>query len=881
MVKETLRGAMSKSPIVGTAVVWAALFSVALSAQVRHAPDGKATVNLMELARRPGGHVAETVEAREVERPHTFRRPGSTASVVRQTVPQPPATPRSRSADAQAAAPAGSIPFSGFPGLLDNFTAIPPDTEGAVGPNDVVTMLNTQVLIQSRAGAARQGFPISLNGFWSPLGNFSDTFDPHILYDAAKDRWLASSAVNGQSNTASSAILVGVSQTGDPGGQWNMWMVNVGTPGGNWGDYPELGFNGSWVVVSVNIFSHAGSYVQTQLYVFDKADLYANGTGASTVFPQNRRDPNFQIGEFTPVLDAGNSTDTLYLMQTFAGDVGYNDGVGTIRISKLTAPLGVNSFSVVGETTVNQPWSDSAPNDADFEPQLGSSTKIAGGDSRLLNCTMQGGTIWCAQNAFLPYPAPTRSAAQWFQIDPASLKVLQFGRVDDPAGTYFYDYPTIAVNSAGDALLGYSRFSANDYPSAAFSFRTSGDPAGTMQQDVIYKRGEAAYVNIGARSGSNRWGDYSATQVDPVDNLSFWTIQEYASTPTGRQSGMFGTWWAEVPAPSAAPACTYSLSPANQLFPTSGGSATAAVTAGSGCPWMAAANVPWISITSGTPGKGSGTIAFNATATLDPLLPRSGTISIAGTTFTVTEGSAAQQPETPVAGIVSAANYHGGAVAPGELVVLFGANFGPPALAKPNILSGGVVDTIAGGVRVLFDGVAAPMVWAQGGTACAVVPFGVQGHATTQVQVQYQGTLSNAVAVPVAAAAPGIFTLDTSGSGPGAIRNPDASVNSAANPAHAGDVVSVYATGGGVIPGVQEGVLATTAQGLDLTNVSVTATVGGAAAQVQYAGVAPTIVVGVMQLNVKIPPGVSGNALPVTISIGGITSPAGPTMAVR
>src|SRR5262249_35074172 len=154
-----------------------------------------------------------------------------------------------------------------------------------------------------------------------------------------------------------------------------------------------------------------------------------------------------------------------------------------------------------------------------------------------------------------------RTAAQWFQIDPAKPAIVQRGRIDDPTGNYLYAYPSIAVNKNGDALLGYTRFSANDFATAEFSYRASTDPANTMQRDHIIKTGESTYIATGSQSGSNRWGDYSITLVDPANDTRFWTLQEYASTPPigSTRRGAFGTWWAQVLPPSSSLHCDYAV----------------------------------------------------------------------------------------------------------------------------------------------------------------------------------------------------------------------------------------------------------------------------------------------------------------------------------
>ena len=122
---------------------------------------------------------------------------------------------------------------------------------------------------------------------------------------------------------------------------------------------------------------------------------------------------------------------------------------------------------------------------------------------------------------------------------------MQSGRIDDPSGDTFYAYPSIAVNEYDDVLIGYSRFSADQYASANYAFRYGSDPAGTLNDDTVLKAGEASYYKIfgGTR---NRWGDYSATVVDPVNDRDLWTIQEYAAIPISG-SDRWGTWWGMIP----------------------------------------------------------------------------------------------------------------------------------------------------------------------------------------------------------------------------------------------------------------------------------------------------------------------------------------------
>lgn len=428
----------------------------------------------------------------------------------------------------------GAATFTGFVGLLDDYGPSPPDTGGAVGRQDIVTMLNSQVAIASRTGAVRPGFPITLAQFWSGLGPFAKIFDPRILYDAAADRWLASASTSPGGIDAS--LLLAVSASGDPGGTWHQFQIALGGAD-QWADYPVLGFNKTWITVSANLMDNPpiGAYDRTAVYVFDRAALFGGFRASYTVFSE-------KSGQFTPATDLDRSSDTMYFAQAIADPAG-----GRIRISELSGPVGSENFRPgTAEIAAEETWSDTAATDSDFAPQLGSFYKVDTGDSRLQNCVLRQNSMWCAHTVFLPAAKPTRAAVHWFQADPSNGRLVQHGLLDDPAAASFYAYPSISVNRNNDAVIGFSRFTASDYPSAAFAFRMAADPIHTLRAPGIFKAGEAPYIAIGVNEGSNRWGDVSATMVDPVDDESFWTIQEFAAAPTDHYLGRWGTWWANV-----------------------------------------------------------------------------------------------------------------------------------------------------------------------------------------------------------------------------------------------------------------------------------------------------------------------------------------------
>ena len=174
------------------------------------------------------------------------------------------------------------------------------------------------------------------------------------------------------------------------------------------------------------------------------------------------------------------------------------------------------------------------------------------------------------------------------------------------------------------------------------------------------------------------------------------------------------------------------------------------------------------------------------------------------------------------------------------------------------------------------------MIYAVSGQLSCVVPYEVAVGAIVDVQILYQGQVSASGSVNIVASAPGVFTVDASGSGQGSILNQDSSLNSPSNPAARGSIVSVYATGEGQTnpPGVDgkpDGSPAPVPAAQP-----VTAMVGGLPANVVYAGGAPGLVAGVLQVNVQIPQSaMTGGAVPITISVGGVVSQANVTLAIK
>ena len=430
-----------------------------------------------------------------------------------------------------------SAPIANFDAQDDNGLIIPPDTMGAVGPNHLVVPLNSGIRSQTKTGTA-VGTIQTLDNFWLSTGA-THVFDPRMLYDPYNNRWIFSAASDAAS--ANSSLLIGVSTTNDPTGTWHLWRIPADTQGTSWADYPGLGFNSKWIVASVNMFTNTNnSFVSTKTYVFSAADLYAGGAGAFKLFI-GENDASGVDFTWVPAASYDPTQTTEYLVQDWDGSH------SQLKLGSITGAIGSETlttdiFPAGSSTWLSCPTTNCS--NLDFAPQLDDTHKINTGDSRILNFLYRAGSLWAAQTVFLPFASPTHTAAQWWQFQPDGT-VLQFGRVEDANAAVFYAYPSIAVNKNGDALLGFSSFSSTQYASAGYAFRAAADASNTMRDSGILKAGLAPYFKTFSGT-ENRWGYYSATMVDPVNDLDFWTIQEFAGlgdTAPCSQASCWGTWW--------------------------------------------------------------------------------------------------------------------------------------------------------------------------------------------------------------------------------------------------------------------------------------------------------------------------------------------------
>jgi uncharacterized protein (TIGR03437 family) len=226
---------------------------------------------------------------------------------------------------------------------------------------------------------------------------------------------------------------------------------------------------------------------------------------------------------------------------------------------------------------------------------------------------------------------------------------------------------------------------------------------------------------------------------------------------------------------------------------------------------------------------------------------------------TLDAAPAATKP-SQITSIVNAASGIAGALAPGEIFSTFGLGVGG---------------------KVFVNGVPAPLIYTSSGQVNAVVPYEAGTSGIAKVKVDVAGVGSAEWGVPMAPAAPAIFTISASGAGQGAVLNQDSTVNSAANPAVRGSVVQIFGTGQGITaPASLTGSISSGAGKPAVLPVKVT--IGDVDATVQYQGAAPGLISGAWQVNALVPADVTpGAAVALSISVGGVASQPGVTIAVR
>ncbi len=498
----------------------------AVTAVVPHARESFDDLRRLAPFRLPQDGTRQAIPFRRTPRPTVPAAPASAAPEIvlpadTDFYPAP-----------RASAISGSFPgLQNFP-LAGDRDVIPPDTMGAAGPTHLVSILNSEFGIFDKSAGLLPSSKVTLQEFWASLGTDPGQpadfpFDPKILYDQHSGRFVA---VTLDCTVAPhSWVLIAISSSADPTGAWYKWAIDADLDNGvqqffNVADYPGLGVDVSNIYVTANMYSNGNVAQYSKVWVIPKAQLLS---GSNPITWYEFRDPPSSDFSMQPAHSIG-TTAAEYLL--FEGD-GSN-----LRLARIDNTTGIPVWNAPATVTVSRYTSSAVLAGA---PQLNSAGRIDTADTRVLNVVYRNGNVWATHHVPVT-SADGKTEVAWYRIDPSTKTTVKQGRISDPNRWYYY--PSIAVNQDNVAALGFSGSSTEEYASAFYT--VVWPSTGAADPVTLLKRGDAPYdKTLGGTS--IRWGDFSATSVDPTDNTTFWTLQEYAASPH-QGTPMWGTWWGKI-----------------------------------------------------------------------------------------------------------------------------------------------------------------------------------------------------------------------------------------------------------------------------------------------------------------------------------------------
>jgi hypothetical protein len=383
----------------------------------------------------------------------------------------------------------------------------PPDSCGAAGPDHFVEVVNRNFAVYDKY-TGEELINILLGSFL-PGSNG----DPRVLYDQFSERWFIIVC------DFSTRIYLAVSTSEDPTEEWFKcsFVVSQGSDAGKSPDYPTLGVDNVGVYTSAYMI---GGGSRMSIFALEKAPLIDSNPSLGDIYAF--RELPYE-GAIQPVHTYGSCSGEYFVSRSSST---------AIRLRLLTDLL--TNPVLTNLCLVNVP-SHASPPDA---PALGSNVPLDTVGHRLMNAVYRDGYIWTAHCIGLD----GRAASRWYKIDVSARTLDDYGTIQDPEMYYFF--PTIMVNANGDAIMGFSGSSSEQYAAAYYTGRYADDPPGEMAEPVILKEGEATY-NLIDGYGRNRWGDYSLCSLDPVTE-TLWTIQEYAHSHNDTDENRWGTWIGEL-----------------------------------------------------------------------------------------------------------------------------------------------------------------------------------------------------------------------------------------------------------------------------------------------------------------------------------------------
>jgi hypothetical protein len=442
--------------------------------------------------------------------------------------------------------------------------AFPPDTMGTVGPSQFFVFLNGRMrTFNKTTGAADGVINADPDVFFASVitppgaGEVSFTSDPNVRYDRLSGRWFLTiidvilNATTG-ATTKPNRVLIAVSDAASSSALtgatvWTLYQFQGDAT--LFADYPSLGIDASALYIGANMFTLAGAFNSTKGYVIPKAPLLTSSPATVWAFSGLVATPT-SAGPFAP-----RGVDNVDPANTGATAEGYFIGVDNATFNTLMLRRVTNPGSLGPAPTISANISIATPLTTRFPvlvPHLGNTGGTGGRldalDDRLYAAVLRNGRLWTAHNigvnnTGVAGATNNRNAARWYElqnvITPGTPSVLQSGTLFDnnavnDANQRNYWIPSLTVSGQGHVAMGTSIAGTNERINAFTTGRLAGDTLGTMRDGPGgvafpgYTASGSAYNPPGDPGGpSRRWGDYSFTSLDPLDDMTMWTIQEY------------------------------------------------------------------------------------------------------------------------------------------------------------------------------------------------------------------------------------------------------------------------------------------------------------------------------------------------------------------
>jgi hypothetical protein len=406
---------------------------------------------------------------------------------------------------------------------------VPPDTMGAVGPAQYIVTVNGRFRSFSKTtGLADGALNVAPDVFFGSVRS-DNTSDPRIRYDRLSGRWFITTIDINRSNNR---ILLAVSSGSAITSASNFTFFDIPSDStaptratSDFADYDTLGIDAKALYMGTNVFSGTGAFKGTDGYVIRKSSVLGAGPIVVTVF----RNLAIGTGEgpFTP-----QGVDNVDPNATEGAFIGVSNALfGELVLRRVADPGGTPSIS--SNILITVP-STAFPLAA---PQTGSQKTLDALDDRLFAATFRDGELWTAHNIGVNgsgvASAPTRTAVRWYELtgipSGQTPSIAQSGTIFDGASSdpRFFLIPSVMVSGQGHAAFGFSTSGASEHPNAATVGRLVGGALGTVRNTELVTNSTSTY---GPQTSTvQRWGDYSYTSLDPLDDMTMWTVQEFSN----------------------------------------------------------------------------------------------------------------------------------------------------------------------------------------------------------------------------------------------------------------------------------------------------------------------------------------------------------------